>query len=254
MNPYLEGHRWSSFHHLFITEITRQLALVLSPKYLALPQERFVTLTPEFDEGLSIVAAPASGSVVPDASVADVDPRYPPSEGARGGAQTLEMTTVMPEKVPQSSVEIRNADDNELVTAIEVLSPANKHGRGRKEYLRKRSKYLLSAAHLIEIDLLRAGQRPPMVGRLPATRYFVFVSRAWKRPVCDVYPVALASRLPVIDVPLVGRNETVQLDLQAALDCVHDTYLSRALSYAAPPDAPLDSTEAEWVAKVVGTR
>jgi hypothetical protein len=251
MNPYLEGRRWSSFHHLYITEITHQLSLLLSAKYIALPQERFVTWTPEVDEGLAIMTAPAAGSAVPDVSVAEFDPRQPSTQGTAAGAPTLEIATVMPEKVPQSSVEIRNADNNALVTAIELLSPANKRGRGRKEYLRKRSKYLLSPAHLVEIDLLGAGHRPPMVGRLPSVRYFVFVSRAWKRPVCEVYPIPLTSRLPVVDIPLIGRAERVSLNLQAGLDHVYDSYLSRVVSYAGQPDAPLSPSEQEWVDGVV---
>lgn len=40
------------------------------------------------------------------------------------------------------------------LTLIEVLSPANKRGAGYREYVEKRTRILLSASHLLEIDLL----------------------------------------------------------------------------------------------------
>ena len=50
-----------------------------------------------------------------------------------------------------------------LVTAIELLSPTNKRGVGRREYLRRRERFLRSDVHLLEIDLLRKGRRVPML-------------------------------------------------------------------------------------------
>ena len=46
-----------------------------------------------------------------------------------------------------------------IVTAIKILSPANKTpGDGRDEYRRKQARCLRSETHLLEIDLLRAGR------------------------------------------------------------------------------------------------
>ena len=50
--------------------------------------------------------------------------------------------------------QIRDVDERMLVTGIEILSPTKKRGTGREEYLRKRESILLSATHLVEIDLL----------------------------------------------------------------------------------------------------
>src|SRR5205823_2575020 len=69
--------------------------------------------------------------------------------------------------VPHVTIEIRDAANRQLVTAIEVLSPTNKRGDGRSEYLAKRQRLLLSTAHLMEIDLLHQGQRVPMQQPLP---------------------------------------------------------------------------------------
>ena len=67
--------------------------------------------------------------------------------------------------------------NRQLVTAIEVLSPTNKRGEGRGEYLARRRRLFLSTAHLMEIDLLRGGKRVPMQKALPPAPYFVFLSR-----------------------------------------------------------------------------
>ncbi len=61
------------------------------------------------------------------------------------------------------SVEIRATETMELVTAIEILSPVNKR-KGHEayhDYQRKRREIFRLAAHLLEIDLLRGGERPP---------------------------------------------------------------------------------------------
>ncbi len=55
-------------------------------------------------------------------------------------------------------VEIRDRRNRQLVTGIELLSPANKRpGGDRDQYLAKRQRILASTAHLVEIDLLRGG-------------------------------------------------------------------------------------------------
>ena len=68
---------------------------------------------------------------------------------------------------PHVSVEIRDTSQRRLVTAIEILSPTNKRGAGHQEYLAKRQRLLLSTVHLLEIDLLRMGERVPMKQPLP---------------------------------------------------------------------------------------
>ena len=53
----------------------------------------------------------------------------------------------------------------ELVTAIEILSPVNKRPghEAHKSCLRKRRELLRSEANLMEIDLLRGGERPRLM-------------------------------------------------------------------------------------------
>jgi hypothetical protein len=153
------------------------------------------------------------------------------------------------------SVEIRDVAERRLVTAIELLSPTNKQGDGRAEYLERRRKLLLSTAHLIEIDLLRRGHRVPMKEPLPPFPYFVVVSRADRRPLCNVWPVALDQRLPTIRVPLLPGDSDVHLDLQGALDAVYDAFAYAAtIDYSQPPDVPFTADEGTVAARILSRR
>jgi hypothetical protein len=68
-------------------------------------------------------------------------------------------------------------------TAIEVLSPVNKRSshEAYHDYLRKRRQLLHSEAHVIEINLLRGGERPPLAGPVPSAPYAVYERGAYAR-------------------------------------------------------------------------
>jgi hypothetical protein len=89
----------------------------------------------------------------------------------------------MPERVREAFLTIRERETMEVVTVIEVLSPGNKQAGsdGRREYLRKRRDVLLSATHLVELDLLRGGERLPTIEPLPPGDYYAFVCRRQHR-------------------------------------------------------------------------
>jgi hypothetical protein len=160
----------------------------------------------------------------------------------------------MPTPIPHLTVEIRDAANRQLVTAIEVLSLTNKRGEGREEYLFKRRRILLSTAHLIEIDLLRQGQRVPMREPLPAAPYFVYLSRAEHRPMTDVFPIASSDPLPVVPVPLLGDDPDVPLDLQAALGNIYDLLgYDLAIDYSRPPETPVPQEQEAWLESVLRT-
>src|SRR5437588_3378619 len=187
MDPYLEGSLWMSVHSQLTAEIARHLAPQLRPRYLALTTERFVWSTP--DE----VAVTTSG-IYPDLSVAATRRDGATATQTAVAPAPLRIATVMPEPVPHTTVEIRDTANRRLVTAIEVLSPTNKRGDGRDEYLAKRARILPRTAHLVEIDLLRRGQRVPM--REPLPQVFVLVSRVEDRPMTDIVPIRLDEALP----------------------------------------------------------
>lgn len=149
-------------------------------------------------------------------------------------------------KVPLVTVEIRDTEQRELVTVIEVLSPTNKRGKGYIEYQEKRGRILSSFAHLLEIDLLHRGKRIPLHGKLPNVPYFVFLNRLQKRPLTEIWPIRLDQRLPVVPVPLLPDDEDVPLDLQAAFDAVYDGVgYEYSVDYSDPP--PMEVTDSEKV-------
>ena len=240
MDPYLEGTYWMTFHTQMIAEIARQLAPKLRPRYLALTSERFVLDYPED-------VAVATTSIYPDVGLAGSQPPSPAHP--QGGVATapLRLPTVIPSRVPHVTVEIRDTQNRRLVTAIEVLSPTNKHGDGMEEYLSKRHRLLLSTAHLMEIDLLRQGKRVPMQKPLPSVPYFVFLTRSENKPFSDISPIIFQDPLPPVPVPLLAGDGDVTLNLQQALTTVYDL-LSYDLSidYSKPPVVPLPPEIAAW--------
>lgn len=240
MDPYLEGSRWVGVHSQLCAEIARQLAPRLRPKYVALTNERFILDTPE-----DVAVAPRS--VYPDTGVTQASGAVLPQTPARASEAPLHLATVMPERVPQVSVEIHDTTQRRLITAIEVLSPVNKRGQGRAEYLRKRRGIMLSDAHLIEIDLLRQGRRVPMRQALPSVPYFVLVGRAENRPILDVWPIVLDQPLPIIPIPLLPGDADTFLDLQQALTTVYDLVgYDLIVDYQRPPEVSLPPEIAAW--------
>jgi hypothetical protein len=240
MDPYLEGDLWTTVHTDLCAEIARQLSPKLRPKYVALSTRRVILAPPDETE------APAPQRF-PDVAV--LSSRPPGSfAGAALASEPLILPADFPEPIPHVSVEIRDVAERRLVTCIEVLSPTNKRGPGREEYAGKRFQVLSGSAHLVEIDLLRAGSRFPTGQPLPAVPYFVFVSRAERRREVEVWPVALEQPLPAVKVPLLAGDADVPLDLQQALGTVYEIIgYDGLIDYRQPPPGPLTPPEAAWV-------
>lgn len=241
MDPYLEGAEWQSFHADLCSQIGRQLAPLLQPKYI--PRTIRYSVTDTF-EGVGI-----SKSFHPDVGVYEAGQAGSVREVAVAAPPPpIELATVIPVQVPHVRVEIFDVKGQELITAIEVLSAANKRGKGYEEYLEKRGHLLNSTAHLIEIDLLRGGKRVPMQQPLPSVPYFVFLSRAERRPVVQVWPVQLSMQLPTIPIPLLPGDPDVELNLQKAFETVYDDFnYHLSVNYNRPPEISLREEEAIWV-------
>jgi len=240
MDPYLEGDVWMSVHTDLCAEIARQLAPKVRPKYAVLTTRR-VVLAPKDENGES------GGERFPDIGILSTQS---PGSSPPAVAATLPLVlpAALPEPIPHVSVEIRDVAQRRLVTCIEVLSPTNKAGPGREEYAGKRFQVLSSSAHLLEIDLLRAGVRFPTGKPLPAAPYFVFLSRAERRQDVEVWPIALDSPLPEVPVPLLAGDADARLDLQNALSTIYDILgYDELLDYRQPPPGPLNAAEAAWV-------
>lgn len=246
MDPYLEGELWQEFHETLASAIRAQLMPRLAPKYVALLAKRYVLDRP----ALGVFDAPPR-VVYPDVHVV-APPGMPatapgPGQGAIA-APAVDLPSFL--ETPQRSIEIRDVAERRLVTVIEILSPANKHGDGAREYNDRRLELLRTQAHLLELDLLRQGLRIPPDGVLPPAAYYVSLSRQRRRPFTQIWTVGLRDRLPVVPTPLLPPDPDVPLDLQAAVDaCFALVGYERLLPYRDPPPPPeLGAEDEEWLA------
>jgi hypothetical protein len=240
MDPYLEDSDWVSAHVHLGVEIARFLSPLVRPKYIV-RAEKVYLLTRDDDE---------VERRRPDVSIR-TSPAF--TEAAASAVATLEaplkVSLPMPHRVPQITVEIRDAEERSLVTAIEILSITNKRD-GREEYLTKRNQVLASSTNLIELDFLRGGTRMPSKPPLPETPYSVLLSRTMKRPIAEVWPISIRTPLPVIPVPLAATDADVELDLQKVFTTLYDTYsYDVEMNYDTPLKHPLPAEDAAWVAE-----
>lgn len=248
MNPYLEQERvWSDFHESFMPAARDVLAAQVRPHFIA-----------KINEHLFIHELPEDARrFVGRADISVTQPPFAPS--SEGTAAT---TLQAPAKVRLPAVdverlsflEVRDRDNWQLVTVVELLSPANKYaGPDREQYLAKRGELLASAVHLVEIDLLRAGPRMPMVD-LPVCDYCVLVSRIETRPDADLWPVRLREQLPIVPIPLRAPYADAQLDLQRVLHQIYDAAGYEDYIYHGPPQPRLNAEDVAWAQQFVPMR
>jgi len=140
-----------------------------------------------------------------------------------------------------------------LRALIEVLTPLHKRdGIERDSYLRARRRWINSGVDLLEIDLLRGGERLPLLhdAELPVHDFRVVETEA-AREIAALYLFTLRDRLPTVPVPLCGRLSGAALDLQQCFDHVYDTGAYRKYIHLHPPEPPLTRGDAEWAAEVL---
>ncbi|HEY4001353.1 MAG TPA: DUF4058 family protein [Candidatus Xenobia bacterium] len=240
MDPWLEGTVWSDFHTEFLGDLRAALRPRLRPRYVALIEHR-VYVEREVPE------QPAS--VFPDLTVARESTTPRPAQGNLGVEAPVTVRLAMPEIRREPFLTLRRPGGMEVVTVIELLSPSNKRpgSEGRREYLAKRDAVLQSRVHLVELDLLRGGERLPTAEPLPQAPYYITVSRAGCRPYADVWPIGLRSRLPTVFVPLDPEEQDLALNLQEVLDTVFQRAdYADFIDYRQPPTPPLTADDQAW--------
>jgi hypothetical protein len=180
--------------------------------------------------------------------------------GTGGAAVALAGLTLIGEQlvsdpVEEPYLEILSSKGKRLVTAVEVISLANKRAgeKGRKTYQEKQHEYMLSGVNLVEIDLLRRG---PHVTATPLAElrrvlgdfdYHASVIVAGKRASHQAVGIRLANRLPAFAIPLDPDVPPVTIDLQPLLDRGYDSGKYAALvNYREPPDPPLTPEQQAW--------
>ncbi len=224
MNPFLEIH-WLDVHTTLIGYVRDAIADELPEGLVARSEEH-----------LAVDALDDAPSIRADVGVSErwregLPPVWTPESDPPGGGTTQVATPeiVAVDPVPERWIEIRTPKGR-LVTAIEILSPANK-GAGRARYLQKQGRYLHSGANLVEIDLLRGGvptvsltaEMRELLRPMPEARYEICVARAGMPERREVYRWALAEPIPTIRVPLRYTDNDIPLALQPLLNRAYRT-------------------------------
>lgn len=236
MDPYLEDpENWRGFHQLLASEMVSRLNSELDPKYYADLDVRTV---------LQQVGIATSPRIYPDIALVNVLPDFSnPSAVATKVKAPIKRKILFPERMRTRTVHIFLAENKELVTVIEILSPANKTGTGLQEYRFKRDQLVRSAVHLVEIDLLRGGHRPgPELRTSPLdTDYVLLVSRAEQSDerLSEIWPLALNEPLMPLPIPLLEPDPDIILDLGEIMATVYEKgAYSRRIDYQQPIPAP----------------
>lgn len=256
MDPYLEGpESFQGFHAGFIIYLIEALQSRLPQPYYAVAAERTTIGT-------------TRAHIEPDASI--IREEVPTPRDRSGGVATAEAVATEPVvvSVPRHALRetylelyTRKADEEQLITVVEVLSPANKTpGDGNRSlYVRKQHQVLESQVHLVEIDLLRGGTHTTAVPldwlrlNVPVYDYHVCIHHFDNLEDFFVYPIYLGGRLPSIAIPLLPGDGSVTVDLQAVFTRTYDAGpYARRIRYAGPvPPPEMPPAYTEWVTKLL---
>jgi hypothetical protein len=251
MDPYLESPaEWPGMHSLVIAHAMSELNRHLPDGYRAKIDE-YVYVR---DAGAEEDEREMLGTL--DAFIPE---GRPSRNGHHGTTAVLESPVTEPTtrgRVPVAkkrkrnrAVQIVTDGGRRVLSVIEVLSPSNKSGDDRDAYLLKRRGYL-GTVNLVEIDLLRAGNRMP-VGRPapPPSDYLVFAVPLTDFPQSMAWAFTVRDELPVVPVHFAPDRPPVSLNLRAVLDRVYDeSRFEVDADYTVPPVPALRPADAEWAA------
>ncbi len=244
MNPYLEqADVWQDFHGRFVPALADALAPLVRPSFIVKIEEHVFIHEPPAEYRILIGRG--------DVSLSDEDSGGDPVSG------TATIVSPMMARIPTVDfekhlfLEVRDRKNRDLITVMEVLSPTNKKpSADREQYLAKRANLLRSAAHFVEIDLLRGWPRMP-IEEATDCDYSIMVSRVEDRPKVNYWPLHLRDPLPPIPIPLRPPHGNVEIDLQAVLHTVYDRAFYKDHLYRGKPTPPLSPADAAWAAALI---
>ncbi len=246
MDPYLEHpDLWPGLHLFLITNLAQLLSPQLRPKYFVSVEVRMY----EEKDPKSLLVG------LPDVSVLSKKSQTNKSNSTESQVTATATTTKpktvtlpIPITIRQGYLEIQEVATKEVVTTIEILSPSNKRGgKGRKMYLKKRDKILDTLTNFIEIDLLRRGQRMPILDHKNESHYQILVSRGKQRPRADLYAFNIQNQIPEFPLPLRPEDTEPIIDLQALLNNIYDVgSYDLKIDYSQKPVPELSENDATW--------
>jgi len=245
MDPYLEQH-WRDVHHNLITFAQGMINQNLPADLRARVEERV------FVEALD---GPGR-SMYPDIRVVEKGSSHRSTNGTNGtGIAVAEPLIIeMPEEqVNEGFIEIIDVGSgNKVVTVIEVLSMANKTpGEGQELYRRKQRELKQGRVSLVEIDLLRGGERVlaiPTSSIPPShrTQYQACIRRGWDSSHPGIIRIPLRKPLPIIGVPLREADSDCPLNLQSLIEQCYENGRYDDIDYKRDPDPSLAEEDAAW--------
>lgn len=205
IHPFLESQGfWPDFHATFLNYLREAVSDRLPEDYEARLDERVQLSSGEPGEPGRLIR--------PDLAITQ-------QPGRRGAGSTtlllepesIETLIVDDERVP--FLKILHRPDRNLITVVELLSPANKEEPSRRDYISRRNAILQQPVHLVELDFLKAGQRLPMKRAPRAADFHAVVGRHETRPDSLVYSWTVRDPLPSLPIPLKGDDPDVVVPL-----------------------------------------
>lgn len=165
-------------------------------------------------------------------------------------AEESQSSSVQPEH-HEEYIEIRQRSDGQLITLIDVVSPANKlTAAGRTAYHDLRREGKNANANLVEIDLVLQGRPLLEYSRdgLPDWDYAVTVMRSTHPDRYEIYTATLQKRLPRFRLPLAPGDKDTVLDLHAAFTrCYDQGDFEDKIDYRRDPSFQLDEKARRWL-------
>lgn len=247
MDPYLEDRSlWPDVHSSVITYIREALQPLVRPKYIARIGER-------------IQLADVGHSYIPDVLLVHKIREPAPTLTLAGSslvADEPQTIRVFDEARHEPYIEIVYRDTGDVVTLIEVLSPANKMGEGAKQYEEKLAELMDTPVNVVEIDLLGYGKRSSLARKTRASippdwRYLITISRTEQWGV-EYYAVPLRERLPRCRIPLRPPDPDVVLDLPAVFTRSYEVGgYDLLIDYREPPPVALSTEELAWMEQLL---
>jgi len=238
MDPYLEDPSiWPDFHAALINAIRESILDRLPAGYDARIDERVRLVIPE---------GPAR-TRYPDVGITRrSDAEFATTSTATAAVlEPVELSEF--ESVRTYYIRVVHGPERDLVTTIDLLSPANKTRGGLSEHEEKRVELIHAGVNVVELKLLIGGERPALQSNWPAGEYYALVVRGGRKPQAGVIAWSLRSPLPTVPIPLRPPDPDVLLDLAAAFQLAYERgRYPRRLNYIGPPAAPLIDEDRAW--------
>jgi hypothetical protein len=237
MDPFLEDSaEWPGLHARLIVALSDQLTEAVAPDFVVAIEQRLYILAPDDRR-----------QIVPDVYLVretETQAYTPPTIASPTLVEPIYET-----EIRDRYIEIRDRRNREVITTLELLSPFNKAPghQGYGAFQQKRRQVMASPTNWLEIDLLRAGERPPEV--TGKSDYYALLKRGNQPGPYEVWYFDLRDPLPTIAVPLLSPVPDVALELQAVFTAVYRrAHYGDSLDYSQPvPPPPLRPADLAWV-------